>query len=148
MDLKKDVEEKLKEAIKNREKEKISVYRLLLTSVKNREVEKRRPLSEEEFYSVVRSLIRQHQESIESFKKGNRLDLALLEEKELRILEALLPPLLSEKELFDAIEDGIREVGAKDRKDMGKVIKFIMERYPGRIDGKTLSEMVLKRLSK
>jgi uncharacterized protein YqeY len=59
-----------------------------------------------------------------------------------------LPRPLTEAELEKAVEEGIKEVGAKDRKDMGKVIKLIIERYPGRVDGKTLSEMVLKRLSK
>ncbi|MCX7856414.1 MAG: GatB/YqeY domain-containing protein [Deltaproteobacteria bacterium] len=147
MNLRAEIEEKLKEAIKNKEKEKISVYRLLITNIKNKEVEKKRLLTEEEFYSVVRTLIRQHHESIESFKKGGRTDLVEAEEKELKILEDLLPRPLSEEEIENAVLEGIKEVGAKDRKEAGKVIKFIMEKYPGRIDGKKLSEMVLKRLS-
>jgi len=148
MDLKREIEEKLKESIKRQEKEKVTVFRLLLTNLKNKEVEKRRSLTEEEFYGVVKSLVRQHQESIESFKKGGRTDLVEAEQRELEILESLLPRPLMEAELEKAVEEGIKEVGAKDRKDMGKVIKLIIERYPGRVDGKTLSEMVLKRLSK
>jgi uncharacterized protein YqeY len=148
MDLKREIEEKLKESIKRQEKEKVTVFRLLLTNLKNKEVEKRRSLTEEEFYGVVKSLVRQHQESIESFKKGGRTDLVEAEQRELEILESLLPRPLTEAELEKAVEEGIKEVGAKDRKDMGKVIKLIIERYPGRVDGKTLSEMVLKRLSK
>lgn len=148
MDLKKDIEEKLKEAIKKQEKEKVSVYRLLLTNIKNKEVEKRRSLTDEEFYSVVRTLIRQHEESIDSFRKGGRSDLVINEERELKILEELLPSPLTAQEIEQAVEEGIKEVGARDRKDTGKVIKLIMEKYPGRIDGKILSEMVLKRLSK
>jgi uncharacterized protein YqeY len=148
MDLKREIEEKLKESIKRQEKEKVTVFRLLLTNLKNKEVEKRRSLTEEEFYGVVKSLVRQHQESIESFKKGGRTDLVEAEQRELEILESLLPRPLTEAELEKAVEEGIKEVGAKDRKDMGKVIKLIIERYPGRVDGKTLSDMVLKRLSK
>jgi len=148
MDLKREIEEKLKESIKRQEKEKVTVFRLLLTNLKNKEVEKRRSLTEEEFYGVVKSLVRQHLESIESFKKGGRTDLVEAEQRELEILESLLPRPLTEAELEKAVEEGIKEVGAKDRKDMGKVIKLIIERYPGRVDGKTLSEMVLKRLSK
>lgn len=146
MDHKQEVEEKLKEALKNKEKEKVSVLRLVLTAIKNKEVEKRRSLTDEEYYSVIRSLIRQHEESIESFKKGGRLDLVDLEQKELNILMELLPPPLTEDELNFAIEEAISELNAKDRKDMGRIIRLIMERYSGRVDGKTVSEAVQKRL--
>lgn len=147
MDHKSEIEEKLKKAIKDKDREKTSVLRLLLTAIKNKEVEKRRPLSDEEYFSVIRSLIRQHEESIESFKKGGRQDLVDLEQKELEVLKELLPPPLSETELNLAVEEAISELNARDRRDMGRVIKLILEKFSGRVDGKRVSELVQKRLS-
>lgn len=147
MDHKSEIEEKLKKAIKDKDREKTSVLRLLLTAIKNKEVEKRRPLSDEEYFSVIRSLIRQHEESIESFKKGGRQDLVDLEQKELEVLKELLPPPLSETELNLAVEEAISELNARDRRDMGRVIKLILEKFSGRVDGKKVSELVQKRLS-
>ena len=68
-------------------------------------------------------------------------------EKELEVLKEFQPSQLAEDEIAKEIEDAVVAVGAKDRKEMGKVIKFIMDKFPGRIDGKLLSAMVLKRLS-
>lgn len=147
MDHKSEIEEKLKKAIKDKDREKTSVLRLLLTAIKNKEVEKRRPLSDEEYFSVIRSLIRQHEESIESFRKGGRQDLVDLEQKELELLKELLPPPLSETELNLAVEEAISELNARDRRDMGRVIKLILEKFSGRVDGKRVSELVQKRLS-
>lgn len=147
MDHKSEIEEKLKKAIKDKDREKTSVLRLLLTAIKNKEVEKRRPLSDEEYFSVIRSLIRQHEESIESFRKGGRQDLVDLEQKELELLKELLPPPLSETELNLAVEEAISELNATDRRDMGRVIKLILEKFSGRVDGKRVSELVQKRLS-
>lgn len=147
MDHKSEIEEKLKKAIKDKDREKTSVLRLLLTAIKNKEVEKRRPLSDEEYFSVIRSLIRQHEESIESFRKGGRQDLVDLEQKELEVLKELLPPPLSENELNLAVEEAISELNARDRRDMGRVIKLILEKFSGRVDGKRVSELVQKRLS-
>jgi uncharacterized protein len=120
---------------------------MLLASIKNKEVEKIRPLTEDEFIAVVKTSVKQHMESIESFKKGNRLDLADKEEKELAILKEFMPSQLSEEEIIQEIEDAIVSLQVQGQKEMGKVIKFILEKFPGRIDGKVLSGMVLKRLS-
>ena len=118
-----------------------------MTAIKNKEVEKIRALSDDEFFSLVKTSIKQHLESIESFKKGQRLDLVEKEEKELLILKEFLPSQLTEEEITREIEEAITTVDAKNQKDMGKVIKFLMEKFPGRVDGKVLSAMVLKRLS-
>jgi len=147
MDFKSTVEVGLKESLKNRDAIRLSVLRMLIASIKNKEVEKRGSLSEEEFFSLIRKSINQHNESIESFKKGNRPDLVEKEEKELEILKTFLPAPFTEEELSKEIEEAIETVEAKAQKDMGKVIKYLLERYPGRIEGKTLSTMVLKRLS-
>ena len=146
-DFKEKLQDGLKEALKQKDHVRLSLYRMLLTSIKNKEVEKIRPLTEDEFIAVVKTSIKQHVESIESFKKGDRADLAEREEKELSILKEFMPSQLSEDEVSREIEEAIVSLQVHGQKEMGKVIKFILEKYPGRIDGKVLSGMVLKRLS-
>jgi len=147
MEYRSRIEEGLKQSLKQKDSIRVSVLRMLLAAIKNKEVEKLRALSEDEFFAIVKTSIKQHIESIESFKKGNRMELAQKEEKELVILKEFLPAPLSEEELIKEIEEAVRTLEAKSQKDMGKVIKFLMEKYPGRTDGKVLSGMVLKRLS-
>jgi uncharacterized protein YqeY len=147
MDYKSNIEEDLKKALKQRDAVRVSVFRILLAAIKYKEVEKIRALTEDEFYSLVKTSINQHLDSIESFKKGQRLDLAEKEEKELHILKEFLPVQLSEEEVTREIEAAIQIIDAKSQKEMGKVIKFLMEKFPGRVDGKVLSKMVLTRLS-
>ncbi len=147
MDYRSKIEEGLKEALKKRDNIRVSVLRMLLAAIKNKEVEKIRSLSDDEFYAIVKTSIKQHNDSIESFRKGQRLELAEKEEKELEILKEFQPSQLTEDEILEEIEEAVRSVDAKSQKDMGKVIKFLMEKHPGRIDGKVLSAMVLKRLS-
>jgi hypothetical protein len=137
----------LKEALKKRDSIRVSVLRMLLASIKNKEVEKIGSLSDEEFYSLVKTSIKQHNDSIESFRKGGRPELAEKEEKEREILKEFQPAQLSEEEILKEIEEAVAAVGATSRKEMGKVIKFLMDKFPGKIDGKALSIMVLKRLS-
>ena len=147
MDYKSTIEEGLREALKKRDQIRVSVFRMLLASTKNKEVEKIRPLLDEEFYALVKTSIKQHNDSIESFRKGGRPELVEKEEKELEILKEFQPPQLSEEEILKGIEEAIAAVGATSRKEMGKVIKLLMDKFPGRIDGKMLSTMVLNRLS-
>jgi uncharacterized protein YqeY len=146
-DFKLKLQDGLKEALKHKDTIRLSLYRMLLASIKNKEVEKIRPLTEDEFIAVVKTSVKQHVESIESFKKGNRPDLVEKEEKELAILKEFMPSQLSEEEIAKEIEEAIMSLQVQGQKEMGKVIKFILEKFPGRIDGKVLSGMVLKRLS-
>jgi uncharacterized protein len=147
MEVKSKIEEGLKAALKQRDAVRVSILRLLLAAIKNKEVEKIRVLTEDEFFALVKTSVKQHLESIESFKKGNRQELVEKEEKELEILKEFLPAALSDEELSKEIEEAIVTLEAKGQKDMGKVIKHLLEKYPGRIDGKVLSGLVLKRLS-
>lgn len=147
VDFKSKLQDGLKEALKQKDSVRLSLYRMLLTSIKNKEVEKIRPLTEDEFIAVVKTSIKQHSESIESFKKGNRPDLAEKEEKELEILKEFMPSQLSENEITKEIEEAIVSLQVQSQKEIGKVIKYILEKFPGRVDGKVLSGMVLKRLS-
>jgi len=147
MAYKDEINESLKRALKEKNALRVSVLRMLLSALGYKEIEKRKPLTQEEFYGVVKTMIKQHAESIESFKKGKRPDLAEKEEKELRILREFVPAQMSGEEVAAAVDDAVKVLEAKDQKDMGKVMKFLMEKLASRVDGKVLSEMVRKRLS-
>ena len=147
MAYKDEIEQGLKKALKDKDALRVSVLRMLLSSLSYKEIEKRSPLTEDEFHGVVKTLIKQHVESIESFKKGQRTDLAEKEEKELRILKEFVPAQLSGEEIAREIEEAVAALGAKDQRDMGKVMKALMTKLSSRVDGKVLSEMVKNRLS-
>jgi uncharacterized protein YqeY len=141
------IEQDLKKALKEKDNVRVSILRMLLSSLSYKEIEKKNELTQDEFYAVVKTMIKQHTESIESFKKGNRPELAEKEEKELHILKEFVPAQMSEEEVAAELENAVQAVGAKDMKDMGKVMKFLMEKLSSRVDGKVLSEMVKRRLS-
>ena len=147
MSFKENIEAGLKKALKEHDAVRVSTLRMLLGAIKYREVEKVRPLTEEEFYGVVKTLIKQHSESIESFTKGNRQDLVDKEEKELLVLQEFVPAQMTAAELSGEVDEAVRQLEAKTPKDMGKVMKFLMEKHASRIDGKVLSDMVRQRLS-
>ena len=147
MSYKDEIEQGLRKALKEKDTLRVSVLRMLLSSLSYKEVEKRKPLGQDEFYAVVRTLIKQHAESIESFTKGQRPDLAEKEVRELEILKEFAPTQMAQEELSQEVEAAVTSLGAKDQKDMGKVMKFLMDKLASRVDGKVLSEMVRKRLS-
>jgi uncharacterized protein len=147
MNYREQIAQALKTALRGRDSLSVSVLRMLISSINYKEIEKKRALSVDEFYAVVKTMIKQRSESIESFKKGNRLDLADKEEKELAILKSYAPAQLSSKELVSEIEQAILSCDASDQKDMGKVMKFLLQKLASQVDGKVLSEMVKNRLS-
>ncbi len=141
------IDAKLKEALKAKDKITLDTLRGLRAAIKNKEVELQRKLTEAEFYQLVAKQIRQREDAIAQFKKGNRLDLAEKEEKELEILKQFMPPPLSDDELEQLVRQVIAEVGAKGPQDMGRVMKEIMPRVSGRADGKHISALVKQILS-
>jgi uncharacterized protein len=147
MAYKEEIDRDLKKALKERDTLRVSLFRMLLSSLNYKEKEKKRELTPEEFYAVVKTMIKQHAESIESFTKGHRLDLAEKELKELEILKGLGPAQLSNEELTNEVEAAIVALQAVDQKDMGKVMKYLVEKLASRVDGKVLSEIVRNRLS-
>lgn len=119
----------------------------LKTSLKNKEIEKKRPLTETEDIQVLQTLVKQRKESIEQFTKGGRPDLAEQEQAELKILETYLPAAVSAEEIDQAVSDAIREVQAQSVKDMGRVMKAAMAKFAGKVvDGKAVSDAVRAKL--
>ncbi len=147
MHLSERLSEDLKKTLKAGEKDALSVIRMIKAAIKNKEIEKGTPLGDEEINGVLLSLARQRKESIEQFSKANRQDLVEKETRELSIIKSYMPRQLTEEELKVIIEDAIKETGAGSQKDTGKVMKFVMAKVKGQVDGKLVSELVKNLLA-
>ncbi|MBI1910621.1 MAG: GatB/YqeY domain-containing protein [Deltaproteobacteria bacterium] len=142
MSLREDISKQIPAAMKAGEKEKLSTLRMLLSAVKYKEVDAKRQLTDEEVQQVVGTLIRQRQDSIEQYIKGNRPELAEKEQAEIDILKAYLPAQLGADELRELIKKLAQEVGASGQKDMGKLMKAVMPHVKGKADGKLVNDIV------
>jgi hypothetical protein len=148
MSLQKRLDDDLKVAIKSSDNLKTSTIRMVKAAIKNKQIEKRSELSDEEIIAVISTLSKQRRESIELFSKGGREDLAEKERKELLILQAYLPNQLSPEELDHLIIETIKETSAEGVKDMGKVMRILMPRLKGAADGKFVNQRVIEILQK
>jgi uncharacterized protein YqeY len=139
----------LKEAMRAKDATKLGVLRMLKSALKYAAIAKSgsdAELSDAEAAQVIRKQAKQRQDSIESFEKGGRVELAEKEKEELSILNAYLPQAMSADELAVAVRETIAEVGATSKAQMGAVMKTLQVKVAGRADGKTLSQEVQKQL--
>jgi uncharacterized protein YqeY len=139
----------LKEAMRAKDATKLGVLRMLKSALKYAAIAKSgsdAELSDAEAAQVIRKQAKQRQDSIESFEKGGRVELAKKEKEELSILNAYLPQAMSADELAVAVRETIAEVGATSKAQMGAVMKALQVKVAGRADGKTLSQEVQKQL--
>jgi hypothetical protein len=141
MELKAELQEAVKAAMKGRDALKLSALRLLLAAVHNEEIRLRKALGTEEIQKVILTLSKQRTEAIELFRRGGRNELAQKEEAELRILQEFLPQPLTEEEVQTFIRASIAEVGATGVGDLGRVMKQVMPKVSGRTDGKRVNEL-------
>ena len=146
MGLRERIDADVKDALKSGAKDKVSTLRMLNAALKNKQIDKRRSLTEEEIIESIRSLIKQRKDSIEQFAKGGRQDLVDKETAEVVVLEAYLPQSLSHEELESMVRQAIAQTGAQGAKDMGKVMKALLPIVGGRADGKLISELVKNSL--
>jgi uncharacterized protein YqeY len=146
MGLREQIDADTKGALKAGAKEKVSTLRMLSAALKNRQIDKRGPLTEDEVLEAVRSLIKQRRDSVEQFTKGGRQDLVDKESAEIGFLEVYLPQQLSREELEPLVREAITQSGAQGSKDMGKVMKVLIPMVGGRADGKLVSELVKSAL--
>lgn len=148
MELKAQLTEDLKSALRSGDKLRTSVIRLLTALIKNREVEKRGPLTDAEVIQAVSASCKQRQEAIEQYRQGGRQDLVDKETAELAILQSYLPAALTPDELQTLVREAIRASQAASPREMGKVMALLMPRVTGRADGKIVSALVREMLSK
>jgi uncharacterized protein YqeY len=133
-------------AMKARDAERTSNLRMLQAALKNEQINVGHELADEEALTVVRKAVKQRQDSVEQYTKGNRPDLAAKEAAEMVMLKEYLPPELSAEELETGIREIVASTGAQSKKDMGKVMKEATARYKGRADGKKIQEIVARLL--
>jgi uncharacterized protein YqeY len=139
----------LKGAMRARDTTKLGVLRMLKSALKYAAIAKsgvEAELNDAEAAQVIRKQAKQRHDSIESFEKGGRVELANKERKELSILNAYLPQAMSADELVKVVRDTIGEVAATSKAQMGPVMKALQAKVAGRVDGKTLSAEVQKQL--
>ena len=142
------LEKEMVAAAKTRDKERLSALRMVMAALKNKEIDLHRSLSDAEVLQLLSGLVKQRKDSIEQFAKGGRKDLVDKETRELHVIQEFMPAQMTEEEILRHLEEAIAEVGATTVKDMGKVMKALMPKVAGRVDGKALNEKVKARLSK
>ena len=150
MTLQERVDTDLKDAMRAKDATKLNVLRMLKSALKYAAIAKsdaEAELSDSEATQVIRKQAKQRQDSIESFEKGGRAELAEKEKEELAILKTYLPQPMSAEELAKIVREAIAEVGATSKAQMGAVMKALQAKAGGRADGKTLSAEVQKQLT-
>ncbi len=140
------IEDDLKKAMKSGDKNRVSVLRMIKSAIKNREIEKRDSLTDEETQAVLMSFAKKSKESVEQFSKAGRTDLAEKEKAELTVVQQYLPGQLDEERVRKIISDTIGETGAAGIKDMGKVMKTVMAKIKGQADGRLVNNIVREML--
>lgn len=147
MGIKEELEEKLKKAVKEKDSRRSLVLRTLIATLHNQEIEKRGLLKDEELIQLFLKEIKKREEAVELYKKGGRLDLAEKEKEEIGIIKSFLPPTIPEDELDRLVEEAIKKTGAKDKKDIGKVIGVILVEAKGIVDKGQVAHLVIKKLN-
>jgi uncharacterized protein YqeY len=150
MSIQERIDSDLKEAMRAKDTTKLAVLRMLKSALKYAAIAKsgaEAELSDAEAAQVIRKQAKQRQDSIESFEKGGRAELAQKEQKELSILNGYLPQAMSPDEVEKAVRDAIAEVGATSKAQMGAVMKAVQAKVAGRVAGKTLSQEVSRQLT-
>ena len=132
----------MKEAMKQGEKERLSVIRLVRGAVRQAEIDGKKTLTDDEVLGVIGKEVKMRRDSIEEFKRGGRADLVEKTQAEIAVLMPYLPEQLSADEIKKIVEEVISSVGAASYKDMGKVMGALMPRVKGRADGKLVNETV------
>ncbi|MEI8233079.1 MAG: GatB/YqeY domain-containing protein [Verrucomicrobiota bacterium] len=150
MSLQQQIDNDLKESMKARQAERLGVLRMLKAALKNAAIEKGGPavaLEDADVIAVIRKQVKQRQDSIESFTKGGRPELAAKEQVEMEVLNAYLPQALSPEALAALVKEAIAESGATSKAQMGLVMKLAKEKAAGQADGKALSLEVQRQLA-
>ena len=153
MSLKETIETEYKKALKSKDKSKISTYRLILSSIKdlnisNRSGPNKKETDDEDIKKLFKKMVKQRAESIDIYKKNNRLDLLEVEQNEYKIISSFLPKLLSDEETKKICEEIISKIGATSIKDMGKVMGELKKQYADKIDFAKAGSLLKQLLNK
>ena len=146
-EIKQRIQEDVKQAMRNKDKERLGVLRMILAAIKQKEVDDRIELDDNQVLAVLDKLSKQHRDSIDQYQKAGRGDLVEKEENELSIVLSYLPEPLSSGEISGLIDEAIRKSGASTMQDMGKVMGILKPGLQGRADMGKVSGLVKKRLT-
>lgn len=141
------MQEDMKTAMRARDSERLGAIRLLISSIKNKKIDLRRDLTEEEILEVLATESKKRRESAEAYRNGDRLELAEKEEFELTVIANYLPEPLTDDEVNAMIDAAIADSGATTKRDMGKVMGQVMPQTKGRFDGSKIKDMVMAKLA-
>jgi len=141
------IQEDMKNAMRNQEKDRLAAIRLILAALKQREVDERIELNDEQVLTILDKMLKQRRESIIQYEAGQRQDLAEKEMAEIRVIQAYLPAQLSSEEIDALISQAIQETGASSARDMGKVMGVLKPKVQGRADVAAVSNKVKEYLS-
>ena len=147
MSLEERLVEEMKQAMKSDDKLRLSTIRMIRSALKNKEIELRKKLADEEIVKVIQVMARKGEESVEQFQIGGRMDLVEKEKREIEILKSFLPQPLRQEEILKIIDQSIQETQASSLKDIGKVMKTVIPKIGGKADGKLINQLVKERLS-
>lgn len=147
MNLLERLNQDMKNAMKNKEKVKLSVIRMVKSSLQNEQIKLGRELTDDDSLTVLNRELKQRKDSLHEFEQANREDLASKLRDEIAVLEDYMPEQLSEEEVSQIVQDTIAEVGATTKADMGKVMGAIMPKVKGKADGGLVNRLVQQHLS-
>lgn len=152
MDLRSRISTALKNAMKNKEAERLATLRLINAAIKDKDIALRSEggesgVSDDEVLAILARMIKQRQESVRAYEEGGRLDLAERERAEMAVIEAFLPRQLTEAEVAEAIDAAVTETGAESIRDIGRVMATLKSAYAGRMDFGAVGPRVKARLS-
>lgn len=142
MSLKEQLTADMKEAMKNKEKDRLAVIRMVRGAIRQQEIDGQKELGEEDVIAVISKEVKMRRDSIEEFQKGGREDLVEKTQAEIDVLMPYLPAQLSEEEVKELVKAAVEQTGAATPKDMGKVMGVLMPKVKGRADGKMVNNIV------
>lgn len=144
MPVRQDLDNALKDAMKARDTVALDTIRAVIAELKKQDVKK--IWADEEIHAVIQKAVKQRKDSIESFRSGNREDLAKVEEAQIAILEKFMPAQMGEAEVAKLVEEAVSATGAAGAKDMGKVMGWLMPKVKGKADGGMVNRLVKAKL--
>jgi hypothetical protein len=151
MELRRRINAALKQAMKDKEGERLATLRLINAAIKDREIalrgeEGEQTVGEGEILDILSKMVKQRKESVRAYEEGGRLDLAQAEQDEIAVIEEFLPRKLSEAEVEKAIDAAVADVGADSIRDMGKVMGVLKSKYTGQMDFGAAAAKIKARL--
>ena len=147
MSIRQTISDDMKIFMRAKDSARLGAIRLLQAAIKQKEVDERIELNNDQIFSVIQKMLKQRKDSIEAYQKASRQDLIDQEQLEIEVLSKYMPEPLSEEEINQYIEEAIATTGASDMKDMGKVVGILKSKVAGRADMAEVSKLVRQKLS-